>query len=439
MKLYDKLPVIALGVLVVMIVFAGPLVRVTRSLHTDPNIVGVFIGVVAGACMVLLVFRRHLAALFAFARRRLEQLEDAGIDELAPQNYLALPPARHVTDTSPWNAQDSDLDNAQHWGAHTRESAQEDAHGEPVLPLSATCPLPFSSAFHHTLIYEQPGAGRRDRSVAARLYLECFGATSSIPLLAITRNPSYASVLPHLANGWLAGSPQAREERLSVLARYGSQVPELAEHYASIDTSNARSFARKAIAYGAQVVVDLSTYADDPGQAARVLWRLLVGAQESEQPCLIMLLEADSWLSDEPYRMVSNDSSTQAQLNAQIQTCVSQLMESRHAVLYLVTPTLVLLDELLVNRCALWLLNREPDNARDAAVLTYQTGLSREGLRCLRDHAILADTGSQTAMELALYPHRSAHEEPSRQPSTSGLPPDLSQVAADEEPDRLGK
>lgn len=452
MRHHDRLPIIALCVLVLLIVFAGPLVGIVHSLHADPNIVGVFIGVVAAASIVLLVFRRHLGSLFSSVGRHIAQLEDGLLDdgEAYPplgqqEEYPALPAPGQTSQAAPSSHPWQDHDQqTQGRVASQRSRDAYDAQGEPVLLLADNCPLPFTSAFHHTLIYEEPGAGRRDRSIAARLYIELFG-TLGIPLLVITRNPSYASVLPFLDNGWLAGNPQAREERLSLLARILPQEPQRAQHYASIDQRNARSFAKKAIAYGAQVVVDISTYNSEPGQMSPVVWKLLLGAQESEQPCLIMLLDADYWAPDMPlhrraYGSVQDDPhDPQAQLQAQIQRVLSKLMASHH-VLYLVTSTLMV-DEDLIKRCALWMLNREPQNGRDASFFCDQTRLSREGLQCLRDHSILAEPRSGTAMELVLHPHQSAHEEPSYRRSAPRLLHDLSQIAADEEeePRRLGK
>lgn len=439
MRHHDRLPVIALCTLVLLIVFAGPLVGIVHSLHADPNIVGVGLGVVAAVSIVLLVFRRHLGSLFSAVRARIERMEDGMLEDysahapLGQQEYPALPAPGQAHRAASFD------DDVRERGARGHASEYytdvETAQGEPVLMLADNCPLPFSSAFNHTLIYEDPATGRRERSIAARLYVELFGTLGSIPQLILTRNPSYASVLPYVENGWLAGNPEAREERLSRLAHSTGGEP----RYASIDERNARSFVKKAITFGVQTVVDLSTYTN-LDQEERVVWKLLVGALEHEQPCLIMLLEADHWLSRYPLAALSYDNSPspKASFKAQIQTCVEQLIASRHAAVYLITSDLSMLDEHLAKRCVLWLLNREPQGGMDEALLCYRTGLSEEGLHCLRDRAILADTRSKTAMELVLHRHQSTHEEPGRATSRQL---DLSQIAADEEEerDRLGK
>jgi hypothetical protein len=409
-------------VVVVFIVSIGPLAGLVHylevSYHLDANTLGmVFAGGLLGLVLLLLL-RARIGAFFMRAGAFLQHIaadpeENFSLEETVPDSPAAV--------------------DARFWLEEGKEQRPEEA--EPVLHLAPDCPLSFSSAFNHTLILERPGAALSNRSVAARLYPELFGEYA-LPQLILTRNPSYVSLLPHFANGWLAGHPDARQNREIAFERFRGPGMSRLERYADLFEQNARKFVKSAIDATAQVVVDLSTY-PDPDQAGRVLVRLLTGIQEQGNPCIVTITEADRWFPNDrwlviPDYRITNDPA----LSIQARSLVEQLLTTNYGIVYLVVESLMPMLQ-LARKCLLWTLNMEPDE-EDQAFISIHTGLPLSGLDLLKTHSILADVTSRTVMPVVLNQQQSLHEDPRMGHQTRGSAKDLSRVEADEE-SSLGK
>jgi hypothetical protein len=397
-----------------IIVFAGPLVSVLHSSKVDPSVLEIWIGGLAVAIAVLWMFRYHIAALVGSLRSRYGRIEE----DIA---YPALPPGPLLEDAGYYDEQE------------TRQEmvSQDTADDEFTLLLAPGCPLPFSSALTPHLILERPGIGRRGRAVATRKYLELLHG--GIPILLVTANPSYATLLPVCSNGWLAGSPEGKAR--------GSAKTE--GRYAVVTKENAANFSAKVLRSVAQVVLDISSYADEV-EALGVVSAILAGMWAIRGTCagLIVFTDADKWAPDNTM-LIHGRTGTDKGAIELAQTVRDQLYEmistdeATGLIVYLSTPSLYHMDLRSVRGCRLWTLNMPFSQLSpgDIAFICHHSGMTEAQLAHLNECTILVDVDSRTLMEIQMYMHQTAHEERSA-PTDEDL--DLSQVPALEVA-RLGK
>ncbi len=443
-----RIQILAFCALILLICLAGPLIGVMHTYHIDPSVLEIWIGILAVITAILYAGRAHFGGFIANLRTRMSSMEEEVIDE-----YPALPPGTPLLEYEDvYVREESATVTTQADEMETRQEREPQGF-EPTLQLADNCALPWFSALNHTLIYEQPGAGRAQRSVATRLYIEQLGQYS-MPMLIVTHNTSYVSVLPLLPVGWIAGAPESKDEYLSRAAHFvrysATGLPvSLGKGYASVTSQNARGFGRRLLSIGAQVVLDLSTYSDSE-QAALVLSRTLTGMHEqntaNQATGIVFLTEADLWLPNNRMLSRGNAPTKDTTIATRIREQIYQMTEPDRDGLYtyLTTDNLLSMDLRSVRRCNLWLLNQEPEE-EDLPFICHHTGLSYQDLSCLQTNAILADITTQTAMETRLHLQRSLHRvvaldntgRETTEPLNNAY--DLNQIEIELEAERLGK
>jgi hypothetical protein len=353
----------------------------------DSTTLMAYVGGVALAGVILYGFRHPIWA----GLRRL-----GGVYErLEGGDYAALPEGHYDDDDKEWDEETGD---------------QSQDSELPALPLAPNCPLPFQSALTHELFLEHPATGGRRRTVALRKTLELL-AERNVPFLLFTMNPSYVTLLSECSNGWLAGNPAAK-----------ATAPKLAlGRYATVTVQNAPRFADKAMEIGAQVVLNLASY--DETEAVAIVSTVLAALrtrarQKGPVACILAFADAHNWLPDDTMLLeeragLGEDLKMAKKVREQIHDLMST-DEITGLFVYLATPSLYHIDLRAPRNCRLWLLNLPYSRLSpgDIAFVCYSTGLPEEDLVRLEQNTILVDVESRQAMEIQLYPHQTAHEEP---------------------------
>ncbi len=413
------IPLIVLIGAVLFIVLFGPILGLVHyvSVRFDPRVVWLGGG---GAILLVLsfvVFPHHLKSLFSSTTRQLKRVIDDNDEDTA--HYYQLPEGRHQQDTSVnhlyWIEQQA-FEPAAQWQEPTPEPTTTGLlASEETIQIATDCLLPLSSALTHSIVFERPG--ERGRSIASRLYIERFGAYP-LPQLIVTRNPSAATLLPFLPNGWIAGSPDAQERYLPVLATYKSQVPGIEFHYGQVTTSNAEAFGMHLVKAEAQVIFDLSTY-KSYDQAAQVLILLLQGIKDVQQACIIHMEEANKWMPNDTWFEHGYGFIQSQNLADHLRNVFAEIMKTQKDTVYLSAEHLMPLDARLLMLCELWTLNTNPSHEDSTYIVSPRTGLpeqevaqldSRNGRPGIGAGSFLADVITQTKMKIILHRHQSAYE-----------------------------
>jgi hypothetical protein len=414
--MHHRTQLVAALLLLMLILGAGPVVSLLHSNKIDSSVLEIWIGIFAVGGAVFWMFRYHIGTLLGSLRSRYGRIEE-------DITYLALPEATLLEDEAYYVESEQ--------ARQETGIAQDAAEDEFTLALAPGCPLPFSSVLTHHLIVELPGSGRRNRAVATRKYLELLHG--GLPFILVTANQSYATLLEHCSNGWLAGSPEGKSR--------GSAKTQ--GRYASVTKENAANFSAKVLRSVAQVVLDITTYTNE-AEALGVVSALLAGLWAMRGTCagLIVFTGADTWLPDNAMlpRRARLDQGDAVELAQTVREQIYQMISTQETTglfVYLSTPSLFHMDLRSVRGCRLWTLNAPYSSlsAGDVAFICHHSGLSERQLAYLNEGTILVDVDSRTSMEIQMYMHQTAHEERS---TASGEDLDLTQVAA-VEVTRLGK
>ncbi|WP_220211411.1 DNA translocase FtsK [Reticulibacter mediterranei] len=400
----NKLLTVGIILIAALIIFASTILTLANNLHipNGQNVVAIGIAIVIVIGLLIALFHDQLLAWY--------QSHFGGENE---GDHYALP--------APGQTQASAYSSDEHYYTSPTGGGSSPDLGGPVLALARNCPLPYDSALNSTLILEKPQTRRR--LSVTRLYLEQLGQFQQ-PMLIVTMNPSYASLLPFFTNGWLAGHAEAREDRLTLLNRYQARhTGNEKARYAILNEENASLFGARMLQVGAQVVLDCSTF-DTPEQAGLVLSRLLEGLRSCDVLACIAFVEAHQWIPNGAWPGMIRD----LQIATQVRTSIEQLMaEEKHAI-YLTAEVLQALDLSLVRRCKLWAINTVPDMA-DQIFIQYYCGISELAIQRLQQVGMLVDLTTRQGMEVLFHPNKSLHEEESGGRNTSGLLfDDLSQL-----------
>jgi hypothetical protein len=384
------LAIFGVGALAVRMEYAG----------MDSTILMAYVLAVALVGVVLYGFRHPIYTALRRIGGLYERLEDG--------DYTALPEGHYDDPNVQWDDEEPD--------------DQAEDSNIPVLHLAPTCPLPFSSALTHTLFLEHPAIAGRQRPVALRKYLELLSA-HIMPFILFTQNPSYASLLSHCRNGWLAGAPSGK-----------ATAPQIAQgRYASVTPQNAQKFADKAMEIGAQIVFYTGGYESETEVVlivSTILAELRARAvSRGATGAILAFAEAHLWLPDDFLLSqeqigLGDDIKLAKKVREQLVDLVST-EQITGLFVYLATPSLSYshIDLRAPRNCRLWLLNLPYSRLTpgDVAFVCYSTGLAEEDLACLEQDTILVDVESRQAMELQLYPNETTHEEPRAERSTDDL------------------